>query len=60
MQVWKIGAAAAYIPAAALGLARLPLARADQSPSAPAWTSDYEAACATARQTGKPLFVAFR
>jgi hypothetical protein len=26
----------------------------------PAWRSDYEAARAEARRTGKPLFVAFR
>jgi hypothetical protein len=36
------------------------LREAADAPAAPAWLSDVEAAFATARETGKPLFVAFR
>jgi hypothetical protein len=49
--------------AAALGgLASLLAAAGSQQKESPAlaWQSDYAAAQATARQTGKPLFVVFR
>jgi hypothetical protein len=47
----------------AVGLGALVSSTLMQSPArsqAPSWLSDYETARATARQTGKPLFVAFR
>lgn len=56
MKSWKRGGLA-VLGAVALGAgASVPA----QSPGDPVWLSDYEAARAAARQSGKPLFVAFR
>jgi hypothetical protein len=58
MSTWKTGAALALGLAALVGGAatRLPASEGD----APVWLADYETAQTAARQSGKPLFVAFR
>ena len=59
MQSWKIGLLAALGLPAVAG-SSLMGRQAQTQPAGPKWLSDYETASAVARQTGKPLFVAFR
>ena len=57
MKYWKTGVLAALGVAALAGsMGRVPLGAQEE----PAWLSDYEAARAQARQSGKLLFVVFR
>lgn len=58
MQLWRTGSLAAA------GLAALTIAAQVRMPARaqtePTWRTDYAVAAAEARQSGKPLFVAFR
>ena len=58
MKVWQIAGALA-VGAAGVSIGLLSRAPA-LAQSEPHWMADYDAARAVARQTGKPLFVAFR
>jgi hypothetical protein len=59
MRPWQIGTILMLGVASLTGSSALRPAAAPVSGSV-AWMSDYEAARAEARRTGKPLFVAFR
>jgi hypothetical protein len=58
MKPWQFSASLSF------GLAVLAMGSAARLPASlqgpPEWQSDYELAQASARQSGKPLFVAFR
>ncbi|MFN3652318.1 MAG: hypothetical protein ACK47B_22300 [Armatimonadota bacterium] len=60
MNSWKASALAALgvTGLVAGAVARQPVAAVAQS--APSWLSDFEAARAQARQSGKPIFLVFR
>jgi hypothetical protein len=61
MQPWQLGAILSVgVAVLAGGSATRPAPSAASAPTPVAWRSDYEAARVVARQTGKPLFVAFR
>ena len=56
MKPWQMGAALILSSGTLAGSA----VRQAAAPPAPVWLSDFGAAQETSRQTGKPLFVAFR
>ena len=58
MKPWKMGGLMAISHLALMITGGMPLTA--DAPQEPAWLTDYQAARATARQSGKPLFVVFR
>ena len=60
MKSWWVGSALALGLGAVIGGASLDGPVLAQMQPEAQWLSDYEAARAMARQTGKPLFVVFR
>jgi hypothetical protein len=58
LKPWHVSGLIALGLAAFVGGSTLPLSAG--APGAPDWLSDYDAAQSIGRESGKPLFVAFR
>jgi hypothetical protein len=57
---WKIACSLTLALGVLAGAAGFAPVNGPTAPAAPMWSSDYDAACKVARQSGKLLFVAFR